>query len=206
MRKKRDEGSGANEAPAARLSPADVQGVEFRLAFRGYNERDVDAFLDRVTEDLGAILEENASLRAGGAAIAAPASSDLEAARAEAELRVREAHEEAERIVREARDEAAVATGARGDVRSAVAPFVNREREFLQRLGALVQEHAEDIRGMVSAFRSRTESPPERVVEIEETEPPADEPTPSVDVRTSAPGPGEGRSERSLRDLFWGED
>jgi vacuolar-type H+-ATPase subunit H len=137
--------------------------------------------------------------------VAAPASTDLEAARAEAERRVREAHEEAERIVREARDEAAVATGARGDVRSAVAPFVNREREFLQRLGALVQEHAEDIRGMVSAFRSRTESPPERVVEIEETEPPAHEPTPSVDVRTSGPGP-EGRSERSLRDLFWGED
>jgi DivIVA domain-containing protein len=206
MRKKRDEGSSANEGPAARLTPADVQGVEFRLAFRGYNERDVDAFLDRVTEDLGAILEENASLRAAGAAVVPPASAELETGRAEAERIVGEARDEAERIVRDARDEAAVAAGARGDVRSAVAPFLNREREFLQRLGALVQEHAEDIRGMVSAFRSRTESSPERVVEIEETEPGADEASTSVDVRTSAPGSGsEGRTECSLRDLFWGE-
>ena len=36
-----------------RIAPADVQQVEFRLAFRGYNERDVDAFLDRITEGLG---------------------------------------------------------------------------------------------------------------------------------------------------------
>jgi DivIVA domain-containing protein len=205
MRKKREEGSGANEGSGARLSPADVQGAEFRLAFRGYNERDVDAFLDRVTEDLGAILEENASLRAGGATVAAPASNDLETARAEAERIVREAREEAERIVREGRDDAALAAGVRGDVRSAVAPFINREREFLQRLGALVQEHAQDIRGMVSVFRSRAESTPEPVVEIE-TEDTTDEAPPSIGVRTPSPGSSEGQSERSLRDLFWGED
>ena len=44
------------------LTPVDVQQVQFRLAFRGYNEGDVDAFLDRVTEDLTARIEERERL------------------------------------------------------------------------------------------------------------------------------------------------
>ena len=40
------------------LTPVDVQQVQFRLAFRGYNEGDVDAFLDRITEELTARIEE----------------------------------------------------------------------------------------------------------------------------------------------------
>ena len=66
MRKKKRQ----EEAQAGgdhRLTPVDVQQVEFRLAFRGYSERDVDAFLDRVTEDLSAYLEENERLRSGSA-------------------------------------------------------------------------------------------------------------------------------------------
>ena len=57
MRRKKDETAGAT-GTTGRITPKDIQEVEFRLAFRGYNERDVDAFLDRVTEDLAAYLEE----------------------------------------------------------------------------------------------------------------------------------------------------
>jgi DivIVA domain-containing protein len=61
MRRKR----GTDHAPAtgARITPEEVQQVEFRLAFRGYNERDVDAFLDRITEGLSSYLEELERLR-----------------------------------------------------------------------------------------------------------------------------------------------
>jgi DivIVA domain-containing protein len=65
MRRKKEAEQEATTG-ARRLTPADVQEVEFRLAFRGYNERDVDAFLDRVTEDLAAYVEENERLRSGG--------------------------------------------------------------------------------------------------------------------------------------------
>jgi DivIVA domain-containing protein len=163
MRRKKQE----QDAPASgdrRLTPVDVQQVEFRLAFRGYSERDVDAFLDRVTEDLSSYLEENERLRAGGAlppAIPAPFGASGEA---EADEIVARAREEAASIVRRAEAEAdairaGAAIGGSGDTRAAVAPFLNREREFLQALGTLVQGHAEEIKGMVLALRARSEEP-----------------------------------------------
>ena len=42
--------TGPPGAPTVRLTPVDVQQKEFRLAVRGYNEREVDQFLDEVTE------------------------------------------------------------------------------------------------------------------------------------------------------------
>ena len=58
MRRKKAEDS-STSGGSGRVTPMDVQQVEFRLAFRGYNERDVDAFLDRLTEDLAVYIEEN---------------------------------------------------------------------------------------------------------------------------------------------------
>jgi len=64
MRRKK----GTDDAPAtgARITPEEVQQVEFRLAFRGYNERDVDAFLDRITEGLSSYIEELERMRLVG--------------------------------------------------------------------------------------------------------------------------------------------
>ena len=135
-------------------------------------------------------------------------------------------------MVRRAEQQAgaiAAAGPGSGDPRAAVAPFLNMEREFLQGLGALVQTHAEEVKQMVLALRARTESAreapepepafaesapaaevPERPGEPEPAE--ASEPEPViVDVGTepaySSEGSpaGDGR-ERSLRELFWGED
>src|SRR4030095_15518230 len=72
MRRKK----GSDDAPAtgARITPEEVQQVEFRLAFRGYNERDVDAFLDRITEGLSSYCEELEAMRwASGLPLAAVA-------------------------------------------------------------------------------------------------------------------------------------
>ena len=253
MRKKAEE----QAAPAtgdARVTPADVQQVEFRLAFRGYNERDVDAFLDRVTEDLASYIEENQRLRAGRAV--APDPGDPATARAEADRIVAGARVEAARIVGEAEAHAAVTGATTGDARAAVAPFLNTEREFLQSLGALVQEHAEEIKQMVLTLRAKTEgaiapSPdtdgtegasrtpdagsattaaeepvraeeePTREAEGEEPTreaeeafapievPESDEVTAGVPDPASEPTAAKLRrdsGERSLRELFWGED
>jgi DivIVA domain-containing protein len=158
MRRKKQEQGGPASADR-RVTPADVQQVEFRLAFRGYSERDVDAFLDKITEDLSAYLEENQRLRAGaGLPPASPAVGG------DADEIVARAREEAAAIVRRAEEDAAALRAAAGsgpgagDTRAAIAPFLNREREFLQSLGTLVQGHAEEIKQMVLTLRARAES------------------------------------------------
>src|SRR5919197_535097 len=40
------------------ITPVDIQRKEFRLAFRGYSEREVDSFLDEVTEESARIVPE----------------------------------------------------------------------------------------------------------------------------------------------------
>lgn len=235
-RKKAHEQQAEPARTDGRVTPGEVQQVEFRLAFRGYNERDVDAFLDRMTEDLSWYLEENLRLRSG--VVGTPAVSPVEGgdeARREAEAILARAREEAAGIVREAEQQAAGirSTGAvgSGDPRAAVAPFLNREREFLQSLGSLVQNHAEEVKQMVLALRARAESAREgsgddrsapvaeaaSAAEIRQRlgEPePEEAPESDTVIVESATEPayssegapaGEGR-ERSLRDLFWGED
>ena len=156
MRRKK----GSEDAPAtgdARITPEEVQQVEFRLAFRGYNERDVDAFLDRITEGLSSYREELEGVRSGsGLPLAAVAGST-----GDADAIVARARAEADEIVRRAQEQAAgirAAGAGSGDARGAVAPFLNKEREFLQSLGGLVQTHAEEIRQMVMAIRERAEA------------------------------------------------
>jgi DivIVA domain-containing protein len=154
MRRKKEDSEQARSGGDVRLSPAEIQQVEFRLAFRGYNERDVDAFLDRITEDISTYIEEIQRLRSGtGASAPDPITSGngSETAAREAEEIVARAKERAAEIVRAAEKTAASAsaggsaatTGA--DPRGAIAPFLNRERDFLQSLGGLVLGHAEEI-------------------------------------------------------------
>lgn len=45
------------------ITPHDIQNKEFREAFRGYNEDDVDTFLDEVAEEYGRLYAENQRLR-----------------------------------------------------------------------------------------------------------------------------------------------
>jgi DivIVA domain-containing protein len=260
MRRKKGTDQDAPAVAGARITPEDVQQVEFRLAFRGYNERDVDAFLDRITEDLSAYIADGLGpgrVGTGGAG----------AAGAQAEQIVARARAEADEIRRRAREDAAniratSASGApsSGDTRAAVAPFLNSEREFLQSLGSLVQTHAEEIKQMVVVLRARADaagresadpgpvpeppapregastaesaSPPveaapvseirarleaagadqePRLLDAEESSEP-DEPAPVVmeggtePVYSTEGSPAGERRERSLRELFWGED
>ena len=50
------------------LTPADVHNVAFKkppIGKRGYDEEEVDAFLDEVERELARLIEENNELRAG---------------------------------------------------------------------------------------------------------------------------------------------
>jgi DivIVA domain-containing protein len=225
---------------AGRLTPADVQEVEFRLAFRGYNERDVDAFLDRITEELARYIEENERLRAGGGRPSGAAVVAKGDAAREAESIVARAREEAAAIVRRAEQQApSVDAGSGGDARATVAPFLNTEREFLQNLGSLVQTHAEEIKQMVLALRERSredvaigqsssaatrggagqdrvaEGSAASAAEIRQRlgDPEPDQPDSPVIIESATQPafnsegvPVNERRERSLRELFWGEE
>ena len=214
MRRKKEHGEQAQSSGDGRLTPAEIQQVEFRLAFRGYNERDVDAFLDRITEELSSYLEEIDQLRsgAGGSPRVAAASPSVGGP---------------------------VPAGSGTDARAAMAPFLNREREFLQSLGGLVQGHAEEIKAMVLSLRAKAEAeardpstpsgagtrddgsaaqPPATKTELHNAAsiPSATARPESVVLTDSAEPARAGESEtvsaerpsgeRSLRDLFWGED
>jgi DivIVA domain-containing protein len=249
MRKKRADDEGVAIQGDGRVTPEDIQSVEFRLSFRGYNERDVDAFLDRLTTDLSGYIAELAELR-GGAPVRAMVGGDTSAAQNEAQQILARAREQAAAIVRQAEQQAAaIGAGpgtATGDTRAAVAPFLNTEREFLQQLGSLVQTHAEEIKQMVLTLRAREggsgsdaaaatsasgssaapvavrPTPPAEGVggasaaEMRERmgapEPPASaERHVTIDSGTEPAFSSEGApagdpGERSLRELFWGED
>jgi hypothetical protein len=176
---------------------------------------------------------------------------------------IERARAEAARIVAEAKATGAQPTkepgaGASPQERAAVNAFLTREREFLQSLAGLVQEHAEQVRGMAKTAKrspAHTDTPPAapRAPKPEEASTPKTEasPTPPAPAATTSPAaatppaaapaapkpnPAEDRpaapeptvriedpepasvgrsepegdapaeSDRSLRDLFWGED
>jgi DivIVA domain-containing protein len=129
---------------------------------------------------------------------------------------------------------AAHGAGATDADRAQISAFLLREREFLQSLAGLVQGHAEAVKGMVKDARARSAPPagtsaaPAAAPKEEPGEeartpvPPPDAPSEHATgemqepVRVDEPEPASlGRSEtgdapeegdRSLRELFWGED
>src|ERR1700740_3223589 len=61
------------------LTPAEVHNVAFKkppIGKRGYDEEEVDAFLDIVEVELSRLIEENNKLRSRGGAGAVPAPAD----------------------------------------------------------------------------------------------------------------------------------
>lgn len=241
------------------LGPLDVQQKEFRVSrFGGYKMRDVDEFLDRITDSMSALTVENERLRKG-APPSIVGTPDLADVSRQADEIIERARAEAARIVAEAKATGAQPTkepgaGASPQERAAVNAFLTREREFLQSLAGLVQEHAEQVRGMAKTAKrapaptdtppaapraeaptTKTEAaptppapaattppasptPPAAAPAAPKSKPAEDRPAaPEPTVRIEDPEPASvGRSEpegdppaesdRSLRDLFWGED
>jgi DivIVA domain-containing protein len=163
-----EQGSEAGPSPS-RLMPTDIQQREFRLGFRGYQEAEVDEFLDEVTEELARLheeasrlREENRLLREGAGYPTTPfgGGPDLADAGRQAEQILDEARERADRIVREAEGRAAGAPVAAGGS-GVLSPFLGREREFLQGLASLIGQHAEFVKTTARSVRRSATAPAE---------------------------------------------
>ncbi len=151
------------------ITSADIQQKEFGVSrFGGYRMRDVDEFLDRVTESMTKLADENQRLRSATglpAAVVAPAigAPDLVDTSRQADEIIERARAEAAKIVQDAREAAVTPAGSPAGPgtdagRAAVAAFLSQERDFLQNLATLVQGHAESVKGMAKASRASRSS------------------------------------------------
>ena len=257
MKKKQqieDDGFSATAAPS-RITPLDIQQKEFPVSrLSGYRMRDVDEFLDHVTGAMSLLEEENKRLRAGVGGGPLLGTPDLDDVSRQADEIIQRARDEAAQIIRDAESRgsalgAAAIPGPVGDeARAAVTAFLGREREFLQSLASLVQQHAETVKDMAKAARDRSapaeqaSAPraPSSVVSAPATPPPMTQPMPvqrppepvtdrssatrsnvseagDEPIRVDEPATASVRSsddeersdqggDRSLRELFWGEE
>jgi DivIVA domain-containing protein len=186
-----EQGRGSQEPPpatggGATITPLDIQQKEFRVSrFGGYRMRDVDEFLDKLTEVVSGLTEENARLRRQAGAGPVVGSPDLEDVARQADESIPRARDEAARIDTEARARASLAAApafaSEGD-RAAVKAFLAQERAFLESLAGLVQGHAETVKGMARSARRPDQSPTASAEGSDApeapTEPLAEEPTP----------------------------
>ena len=97
------------------VSPQDIQDKEFREAFRGYNEDDVDTFLDEVAVEFARLFQENQRMkvqlaalqqelaRSGQAGPASAAPSTATTSTREDDARVETARKAAEAALEEAK-------------------------------------------------------------------------------------------------------
>lgn len=151
-----DEHADVSSGERVRLTPVEIQQKVFRLAFRGYNERDVDEFLDHVTEDLAALHEENKRLRervAEGGSV----RGDTGAADKQAEAIVRQAREHAARLVEDAERRAAITEAAGSAAGGTPTAFLLQERQFLQQMASLIQGHAQRLKDEARRARADAE-------------------------------------------------
>jgi DivIVA domain-containing protein len=219
------------------VTPMRIQQKEFRVSrFGGYKMRDVDEFLDEVTDALSGLMAEAEILRSRSSDPAVVGTPDLNDVSRQADEMIRRARQEAAAIVEAARQEAAASAAASAprDVmpadRAAVAAFLANEKTFLQNLAGLVQGHAETVKGLVRAGRqaptdaSPQEQQPE-TAQPESDKPGSDKPEPAVakqDEPVTLPAaerrvvvdepqhasvvPTEPQNDATLKELFWGED
>jgi DivIVA domain-containing protein len=161
-----DDASAWASAPGGRITPQEVQQKEFRVARfgAGYRMREVDEFLDQVTDAMSALVAENERLGQG------PVSGSPASSRPSTPLSLPPQADDAGR--------------------AAVDAFLRREKGFLQDLGGLVQAHAEELRSMVRDVRREVAGPAAAASPVESRVEPA--PTSVTEPRSSpdaSPGP-----------------
>jgi DivIVA domain-containing protein len=209
--------------PTPTITPAAIQQKEFRVSrLGGYKMRDVDVFLDELTEAVGAMQAELERLRSSGSE-PLRGTPDLDDATRQADEIIARARAEAARITADAR--VAVPAAGAGDA-DAVRAFLTQERGFLYELGELVQSHAANVKAMVRASKGESADPSTDETRDEERDAGArvsaaagdDAPAADEGAERAAAGPPDADatvrldeavasgSDGSLRELFWGSD
>jgi DivIVA domain-containing protein len=230
-KKETEQPGGFDPAPgeggtAARITPLDVQEKKFRRSSRpsgGYVMREVDEFLDEVTDTLSALIAENEQLRRAGAAApadrpaaSAPASSEADRAAVDAFLRrekgfledlggLVQAHaEELKTRVRSAR---AAGAPTAEEKTAPVAAVAASEPPSAPGAGGPIEDTApppEPVHEDPAPAASPSPPEPQRGAETD-TGVVAEEPIRLEEPEPARKGPAD-EQDRSLRELFWGED
>jgi len=135
------------------LTPLDIHNKEFKRSMRGYNEDEVNDFLDRIIKDYEALIRHNKELEERNAQIeeqvkhfrlmedslgksimlAQETAEELKQnARKEAQLVIREAEKNADRIVQDALNKARKSALELDEVRKQASIYRARFRSLLQ--------------------------------------------------------------------------
>lgn len=128
------------------LTPLEIHNKEFRRAFRGYSEQEVDSFLDQVVEEFEAMIREKERLQAEiqqyrhleetlkqTLVVAQEAAEELKSnARKEAELILKEARLQAENILQEAKAQVARVVQEYEGLKKEMGLFRTRVRTLVQ--------------------------------------------------------------------------
>lgn len=150
------------------LTPLDIHNKEFRRGFRGYQEDEVDEFLDEVVREFELLIKENNSLKEeleslkvrldqyqtiettlqNTLVVAQGAADEVKHnARKEAELIVQEARSEAEKIIQAAYERQKSMAVEMDELRRQMALFRARMRSMLlAQIEILAQEDADETR------------------------------------------------------------
>lgn len=143
------------------LTPLDIHNREFHKGFRGYNEVEVDEFLDQVVRDFEEVLRENADLKARIEELEAKIgqyrameetlNNTLIVAQQAADEVKASSHKEADLIIERANFEAAkIGDDAVRKTRDAELEFENVKRQmqvFKTRMKALAKSYVDILEG-----------------------------------------------------------
>jgi len=159
------------------LTPLDIHNKEFRKSFRGYDEEEVDEFLDQVQKDYEKLFKENVELKEALAAkdsnigqykdleetlkktlvIAQQTADDMkQGAAREAEVTIREAKLQAEQIIAAAEEKVKFSLKEYEDIQKQAQFFKVKMRAFLRSQLELI---GEDVAGESTAVTGSTGAP-----------------------------------------------
>jgi cell division initiation protein len=200
--------SSVKEGSAVDLTPQDIEKKTFHDTFRGYSQKEVDEFLDQVTEAFSRIYRENQSLRERMKELeeqykesrgtedmlkrtlvtaTKAAEETVESAKAEAQGMMAEAGRKAQKLIADAeiraRELVSDAAKRESDLQGRIDGLKRFEEEYRSRVQALIE----------SQLRVLSEGP---VATVSPAPAPARPPAPSAPAGVSAsPGPVSGTSD-----------
>ncbi len=147
------------------LTPLDIQNREFKRSFRGYNEDEIDGFLDQIVKDYEQLYRENVELKEtierissklenyqhmentlhSTLVIAQETAEEVKLnAKKESQLVMKEAEVQAQRMVDEATNKVRRMTGEYEEINKQLQIYRTRMKTLLQAQLEMIAQAAED--------------------------------------------------------------
>lgn len=180
------------------ITPQDIENKIFTYALKGYKREEVDKFLDEITLELTALLEENQRLQRNIASLqqeiqehkqnessvmetieqAKSLMSDIsESAEKRAEVIIKNAHADATRIVQEARESVSTLTSQSDTMKANLDTFKAHYKSFLKKEMSRIDGIQNDLfADLASDFYPVDKLPETKVAESEAQQPEMEDP------------------------------